>query len=190
MAFGALKSHEFSERPTKSRILGSLAHARRSAARVSSAGTPGARNARISVSAVMLSIGGSFARSNTAADGSGAPPRAGAASLSLRSPSPPPARVASLAGAAAGRAAASCVAALRRDQRAMKFSGSLIPAASALVRAAPAPPDRRGHARVYGTAVGHGARRRTRRSSRARPPAWGPHRRDRSPFRSTLRPRR
>ena len=42
-AAGAVKSHEFSDRPIKSRIAGSADQARRSAARVRSAGTPGGK---------------------------------------------------------------------------------------------------------------------------------------------------
>jgi hypothetical protein len=54
IAPGALKSHAFSESPMKSRIFGSAAQARRSAARVNSSGTPEARKARISVSAEIV----------------------------------------------------------------------------------------------------------------------------------------
>jgi hypothetical protein len=54
----ALRFDEFSERPTKSRIAGSANQARRSAARVSSTGTPAARNARMSEPASIASIGG------------------------------------------------------------------------------------------------------------------------------------
>ena len=60
---GAVKSHWFSANPMKSRMAGSVVQARRSAARVNSTGTPGARNARMSVAEVIDSIGGSFARS-------------------------------------------------------------------------------------------------------------------------------
>ena len=55
---GLAKSHWFSAIPTKSRIVGSATHTRRSAARVSSSGTPGARNARMSLVEVIDSIGG------------------------------------------------------------------------------------------------------------------------------------
>ena len=48
IAPGALKSHEFSDRPTKSRIMGSDDQTRRRAARVKSAGTPAARKALMS----------------------------------------------------------------------------------------------------------------------------------------------
>jgi hypothetical protein len=58
IAFGSLKSHWFSAIPMKSRIAGSLAHARRSARRVSLEGTRSSRNARISVSAAIVSIDG------------------------------------------------------------------------------------------------------------------------------------
>ena len=53
IAFGSVKSQAFSASPTKSRIAGSAVHARRSAARVKSAGTPARRNARMSVPAVI-----------------------------------------------------------------------------------------------------------------------------------------
>jgi hypothetical protein len=43
IATRALKSHEFSDRPTKSRIAGSEDEARRSAARAKSPGTPGVK---------------------------------------------------------------------------------------------------------------------------------------------------
>ena len=43
IAVGSVKSQSFSASPLKSRIAGSAAHARRSAARASSVGTPGAR---------------------------------------------------------------------------------------------------------------------------------------------------
>src|ERR1700746_3604595 len=59
--------------PTKSRMAGSLVHARRRAARVNSAGTPDCRNATMSVSAAIVSIDGKLAGSNgwcSAASGS------------------------------------------------------------------------------------------------------------------------
>src|SRR5215467_4899841 len=55
----ALKSHEFSDRPMKSRIAGSAVQARRSAARVSSGGTSGARKALMSEPDPIDLIGGS-----------------------------------------------------------------------------------------------------------------------------------
>ena len=64
IAPGALKSHEFSDRPTKSRIAGSNDHTRRSAARVKSSGTPVSRKARILDSAPTDSIVGKLAGSN------------------------------------------------------------------------------------------------------------------------------
>src|SRR5438132_1334281 len=60
---GALKSHEFSDKPMKSRITGSADQARRSAARAKSAGTPAARKARMSAPAPIDSIGGKLAGS-------------------------------------------------------------------------------------------------------------------------------
>src|SRR5215472_13586435 len=60
---GSLKSQEFSDRPTKSRIAGSVDQARRSAARVRSAGTPGAKKGRMSDPRPMDWIGGKLARS-------------------------------------------------------------------------------------------------------------------------------
>src|SRR5262249_53283494 len=86
--------------------------------------------------------------------------------------------------------ASSAASRLRRDQRAMKFSGSLILVLCASVRAAPAPPDRRGRVRACGMVVQYDARQRRHRSPRAPPPASAPHRRDRCPLRSRLRPRR
>ncbi len=65
MAFGSVKSQAFSARPTKSRIAGSAVHTRRSAARVSSCGTPGERKARMSVAEVIDSSDGSLVRSNS-----------------------------------------------------------------------------------------------------------------------------
>ena len=62
---GLAKSHWFSAMPTKSRIVGSDTQTRRSAARVSSSGTPGARKARISLIAVIDSIDGKVAGSNS-----------------------------------------------------------------------------------------------------------------------------
>ena len=50
---GALKSQEFSDRPTKSRIAGSALQARRRAARLSAAGTPRCRKALMSELAVI-----------------------------------------------------------------------------------------------------------------------------------------
>jgi hypothetical protein len=70
MAPGSVKSHWFSAMPMKSRMAGSLVQARRSAALVSSAGTPDCRKARISLAAVMLSSGGRLARSMSAAGAS------------------------------------------------------------------------------------------------------------------------
>ena len=64
--------------PTKSLILGSATHARRSAAEPESAGTPGAKKARMSVSAVIDSIGGSFERSNSCSRSDAFPPLAAA----------------------------------------------------------------------------------------------------------------
>ena len=64
IAPGSLKSHWFSAMPMKSRMAGSLVHALRSAARVSSGGTPARRNAMMSVSAAIESMGGRLARSN------------------------------------------------------------------------------------------------------------------------------
>src|ERR1700723_1812321 len=67
MAAGSLKSHWFSPIPMKSRMAGSAAQALRSAARVNSAGTPSARNGRISLSATIDSIDGKPATSKAAA---------------------------------------------------------------------------------------------------------------------------
>jgi len=53
-----LKSHEFSDKPMKLQIAGSVDQARRSAARVRSAGTPGAKKGRMSDSGPIDSIGG------------------------------------------------------------------------------------------------------------------------------------
>src|SRR5262249_44237524 len=97
IAPGALKSHEFSESPMKSRILGSAAHARRSAARVNSGGTPGARKARISVSAVVVLVGGSFVyraqnRAGRSRRRAFAAPRSPRADLELDARFPPPRR--------------------------------------------------------------------------------------------------
>jgi len=61
---GALKSHEFSDSPIKSRMPGSLDQPRRSAARINSAGTPRARKPLRSVLSSMASIGGKLAGSN------------------------------------------------------------------------------------------------------------------------------
>src|SRR5690348_10832525 len=57
----ALKSEKFSDRSTKSRMAGSVAQARRSAARVTSGGTPGSRNGRMSEPGPIVSIGGNRA---------------------------------------------------------------------------------------------------------------------------------
>ena len=62
---GLVKSHWFSAMPMKSRIVGSITQTRRSAARVSSSGTPGPRKARMSLVAVIDSIGGRVAKSNS-----------------------------------------------------------------------------------------------------------------------------
>src|SRR5262249_49942199 len=177
IAFGAVKSQAFSDSPTKSPIFGSAAPPRRSAARVSSAGAPGARRGRISRAAGIVAIGGGFGGSNVVSDGSGAPGSPGAASLSVRRSSPDSA----LAGSGTGTladfiASASSASRFRRDQRAMKFSGSLIVAPSASVRAAPTPQDRRGHARACETYAGQDARQQRRRSSRAPAPALAPRR--------------
>src|SRR5262249_34931312 len=157
---------------------------------VNSVGTPGARKARISLSAVIVSIGGSFAGSNAASGDWGAPPLAGRASRSWRGSSLGGALSATASGAIEDfvTSAPSDASRLRRDQRVMKFSGSLIRVLSALVRAAPALLDRRGCARAYGTGARHDARRRRHRSPRAPPPASAPRRRDRCPLRSRLRP--
>src|SRR6185436_8569589 len=99
--------------------------------------TPARRNARMSLSAVIVSTGGSLVQSNSDA-GSLAPPRVGGAPLAR----PPSSSVCVLSsgtpGAAAGfvaSASSSADSRLRRDQRAMKFSGSLI--AFLLHRSAP-----------------------------------------------------
>ena len=78
MAVGSVKSHWFSAMPMKSRIAGSVVQTRRSAALVNSAGTPDCRNARMSLSAVMDSIGGRLAGSKGTLGGS--PAAAGAPS--------------------------------------------------------------------------------------------------------------
>src|SRR5260221_11180516 len=94
-------------------MLGSAVQTRRNAARVSAGGTPGARKARIFVSAVIESIGGRAAGSNGGAAGSGPPgpgmsPSFGRAGRGDPAPdSRAPAR-------------------FRRDQRNRKLSGSLI----------------------------------------------------------------
>ena len=67
---GIVKSHWFSANPTKSRIVGSVSHARRSAARAISSGTPGAKKARMSLAAVIESSGGSVAGSKTGVEDS------------------------------------------------------------------------------------------------------------------------
>ena len=64
IALGSVKSQAFSESPTKSRMAGSAVHARRSAARVSSGGTPGIRKARTSLADVIESSEGSLLKSN------------------------------------------------------------------------------------------------------------------------------
>ena len=122
IASGALKSQAFSESPTKSRIAGSAAQARRSAAWVSSAGTPRARNARMSVPASIDStrrqargIEGLRCRLAVAA------PLAGARASSPARATPAGGAAASAAGSGA-RFAVSC---LRRDQRDRKCSFSL-----------------------------------------------------------------
>jgi hypothetical protein len=81
---GLVKSHWFSAGPTKSRMVGSVTHARRSAARVSSSGTPRARNARTSLVAVMASIGGSAVGANAGRSGSSS-----AGALGRAPPHPP-----------------------------------------------------------------------------------------------------
>src|SRR6516162_1706742 len=70
---GALKSQEFSDRPMKSRIAGSVDQARRSAARVRSAGAPGAKKGRMSDAARIDSVGGKFAASKGDSVGGGRP---------------------------------------------------------------------------------------------------------------------
>src|SRR6516162_6938520 len=57
----------------KSRIAGSVDQARRSAARVRSAGTPGAKKGRMSDAAPIDSIGGKFAASKGDSVGEGCP---------------------------------------------------------------------------------------------------------------------
>jgi hypothetical protein len=57
----ALKSHEFSDRPMKLRIVGSTDQPRRSAARARSAATLAERKGRMSDPALIDPIGGKFA---------------------------------------------------------------------------------------------------------------------------------
>src|SRR4051812_45915858 len=110
IAAGSVKSHAFSASPTKSRIAGSVVHTRRSAARVSSAGTPARRNAAMSVSALIDSSGGKLARSNS---GSAVGFASGFGS--------------SIAGSAVrGSASAFPISRLRRDQRARKSSSVIV----------------------------------------------------------------
>ena len=113
---------------------------------VSSAGTPGCRKARMSVSAVIDSSDGSCARSNAGF----ARLRSASASAARQSRCGALARrVGGSASCASTCSARVCVRAsrLRRDQRARKFSGSLIVVVLRRAgRAAPALPDRRGRA--------------------------------------------
>src|ERR1043165_2312841 len=109
IAFGSVKSQAFSDSPTKSRIAGSDVHTRRSAARVSSTGTPSRRNAVTSVSALIDSSGGRGAGSNAGVAGVFAT-AAGAASVAF-------------GGATVFTASASR---LRRDQRFRKSSSVIV----------------------------------------------------------------
>ena len=121
MAAGSVKSHWFSAIPMKSRIAGSDVQARRKAALVSSAGTPDCRKARMSVPAVMESIGGKLAGSNGGGEGE----FAGVLQLPLDRRERFSIRSADSGSPTSGF---SCLAfsRFRRDQRATKFSGSLI----------------------------------------------------------------
>jgi len=119
---GLVKSHWFSAMPMKSRITGSLTQARRSAATVSSAGTPDRRNRLISVRAVIESIEGRPFGSNI-----------GMARVSVPATSSSSAELvtAVLDGAARSRNSVSRFlrdsdSCFNRDQREAKFSCSLI----------------------------------------------------------------
>src|SRR5215468_9298957 len=164
IASGALKSQSYSASPTKFLMLGSEAQVRRSAARVNSDGTPGARNARMSVSAVIDSIGGRLAGSNASSAGVviGPPTPSPLAGKGWGSggcgdalPRFPPCTPSSRGGeggvfaAAGGDCAPASVsrntARLRRDQRDRKVSGYFIdPGLSRSVGGAPKFPDQRG----------------------------------------------
>src|SRR3954468_24008816 len=116
IADGSVKSPAFSASPTKSRIAGSAVHTRRSAARVSSAGTPLRRNAVMSVSALIDSIGGRLSMSK-----SGSAFCAASALCSLTSGF----------ASAGGSASAFATSRLRRDQRARKSSSVIVISISA-----------------------------------------------------------
>jgi hypothetical protein len=118
----------------KSRMAGSVAQARRSAARVNSDGTPGARKGRMSVAAGCVGIGGSFARSTS---GSGQP-RARRRSCRLQPKGPGRGTSWSAVGAGAGSASSR----LRRDQRRKIPHAHSSTSLLGLARDARAPPDR------------------------------------------------
>src|SRR5262252_2085471 len=143
IASGALKSQSYSASPTKFLMLGSEAQVRRSAARVNSDGTPGARNPRMSVSAVIDSIGGRLARSNVGSTGAGTSRDKAAAGSG-------PAGIFAFDGIGTFADSVSRTASrLRRDQREMKPSESFIgPFPSRPVGGARCPPDQHGRADV------------------------------------------
>src|SRR6266849_9648058 len=123
--------------PMKSRILGSVTHTRRRAARVSSAGTPGARKGRMSVDAVIDSIDGSAERSTAGGEGSAAasPRAAGSDADVLRNDDVSDGTDASAGalasaldsrGSLGGVSRASAASRLRRVQRDRKPSGPVM----------------------------------------------------------------
>src|SRR5437899_11954498 len=112
-------------------MAGSASQARRSAAVLSSVGTPSARKARISVSAAIDSTGGRSLGSTARAGGiTCAAPTVGASLLGVAASGAAP------MSASVFAAAASC---LRRDQRRKKPSGSLI---FGVLRDGAVPPER------------------------------------------------
>ena len=128
MALGSVKSHAFSASPTKSRIVGSADQARRSAARLSSAGIPLRKNSVMSVAAVIESTEGNFDRSISGSEAASAVSGDAAA----------------VCPGGDGACSAALDSCLRRDQR-LRNSSSLI-RARLPCDGAPAPPDWRGRA--------------------------------------------
>ena len=175
MDVGSVKSHWFSARPMKSRMAGSTVQARRSAALVNSAGTPAAKNARMSLPDVMVSMSGS-AGSSGAGCGGGRPSPAAPGAVS----SPRAASGVGLGGSSAvsGRWRSSR---FKRDQRVKNVSDLFKAGPPRSLAGAPVPRSGADRGDVCRTGARRDVRRQRPRPSRRRRPASARSRPDRCP---------